>query len=164
MWRISMWISGIVVCVLVASSAMAAEELHDIRDYGAKPDGKTLCTSSIQQAIDACSRAGGGTVYLPPGIFLSGTIYFKSGVTLKIAAGCTLLGSTNLKDYPPTVQEFRSYTDNYTDKSLIYGENVENIAITGRGTVDGEMSPSKTLPSRTRRCGCSIIWPATMCA
>ena len=156
-----MWISGIVVCVLVASSAMAAEELHDIRDYGAKPDGKTLCTSSIQQAIDACSRAGGGTVYLPPGTFLSGTIYFKSGVTLKIAAGCTLLGSTNLKDYPPTVQEFRSYTDNYTDKSLIYGENVENIAITGRGTVDGQGAsfegPYKVRPYMIRFIQCRNV-------
>jgi polygalacturonase len=156
-----MWISGIIVCVLVAGSVMAAEELHDIRDYGAKPDGKTLCTSSIQQAIDACSRAGGGTVYLPPGTFLSGTIYFKSGVTFRIAAGCTLLGSTNLKDYPPTVQEFRSYTDNYTDKSLIYGENVENIAITGRGTIDGQGAsfegPYKVRPYMIRFIQCRNV-------
>jgi polygalacturonase len=156
-----MWISGLAVCVLVAGSAMAAEELHDIRDYGAKPDGKTLCTSSIQQAIDACSRAGGGTVYLPPGTFLSGTIYFKSGVTLRIAAGCTLLGSTNLKDYPPTVQEFRSYTDNYTDKSLIYGENVENIAITGLGTIDGQGAtfegPYKVRPYMIRFIQCRNV-------
>ena len=123
------WISVGAICILLGGSAIASEELHDVRDYGAKPDGKTLCTSSIQQAIDACSRAGGGTVYLPPGIFLSGTIYFKSGVMLRLAAGCTLLGSTDLKDYPPTVPAFRSYTDNYTDKSLIYGENVENVAI-----------------------------------
>jgi polygalacturonase len=156
-----MWISGMAVCVLVAGSVRAAEELHDVRDYGAKPDGKTLCTSSIQQAIDACSRAGGGTVYLPPGTFLSGTIYFKSGVTLRIAAGCTLLGSTDLKDYPPMVQEFRSYTDNYTDKSLIYGENVENIAITGLGTIDGQGAsfegPYKVRPYMIRFIQCRNV-------
>jgi polygalacturonase len=161
MWRISIWISVGAVCILVAGSAMAAEELHDVRDYGAKPDGKTLCTSSIQQAIDACSRAGGGIVYLPPGAFLSGTIYFKSGVTLRLAAGCTLLGSTDLKDYPPTVQEFRSYTDNYTDKSLIYGENVENIAITGLGTIDGQGAsfegPYKVRPYMIRFIQCRNI-------
>jgi polygalacturonase len=156
-----MWISAVTVCILVAGSAMAAEELHDIRDYGAKPDGKTLCTSSIQQAIDACSRAGGGTVYLPPGTFLSGTIYFKSGVTLRLATGCTLLGSTDLNDYPPTVPAFRSYTDNYTDKSLIYGENVERIAITGFGTIDGQGAsfegPYKVRPYMIRFIQCRNV-------
>jgi hypothetical protein len=138
MGRISMWISIGAICLLAGSSIIAAEEMYDVRDYGAKPDGKTLCTASIQKAIESCSEAGGGTVYLPPGTFLSGTIYFKTGVTLKLAAGSTLLGSKNLKDYPPTVQAFRSYTDNYTDKSLIYGENVERIAITGEGTIDSQ--------------------------
>jgi polygalacturonase len=150
-----------VIYILVAGSAMAEEELHDVRDYGAKPDGKTLCTTSIQEAIDACSRAGGGTVYLPPGTFLSGTIYFKSGVTLRLAAGCILLGSTNLKDYPPTVQAFRSYTDNYTDKSLIYGENVERIAITGLGTIDGRgasfKGPYKVRPYMIRFIQCRNV-------
>ena len=138
MGRISMWILVGITCLLAGESAIAVEEMYDVRDYGAKPDGKTLCTTSIQTAIDKCSESGGGTVYLPPGTFLSGTIYFKSGVTLRLAAGCTLLGSKNLKDYPPTIQAFRSYTDNYTDKSLIYGENVERIAITGSGTIDGQ--------------------------
>ena len=133
-----MWISVGAIYLLAAGSAIAAEELYDVRDYGAKPGGKMLCTKSIQTAIDKCSESGGGIVYLPPGTFLSGTIYFKTGVTLKLAAGSTLLGSTDLKDYPPTVQAFRSYTDNYTDKSLIYGENVERIAITGSGTIDGQ--------------------------
>jgi len=147
--------------ILIAGPALATEQLYDIRDYGAKPDGKTLCTVSIQKAIDACSRSGGGTVYLPPGTFLSGTIYFKSGVTLRLAAGCTLLGSTNLKDYPPTVQAFRSYTDNYTDKSLIYGENIENIAITGLGTIDGQGAsfegPYKVRPYMIRFIQCRNV-------
>ncbi|MFC1794670.1 glycoside hydrolase family 28 protein, partial [Planctomycetota bacterium] len=136
-------------------------EMYDVRDYGAKPDGKTLCTASIQKAIDACSQSGGGTVYLPPGTFLSGTIYFKTGVTLRLAAGCTLLGSTDLKDYPPTVQSFRSYTDNYTDKSLIYGENLERIAITGSGTIDGQggsfKGPYKVRPYMIRFSQCRNV-------
>jgi polygalacturonase len=156
-----MWISVMAVCILAAGSAIAAEELYDVRDYGAKPDGKTLCTKSIQTAIDACSQAGGGTVYLPAGTFLSGTIYFKTGVTLKLAAGSTLLGSKNLKDYPPTVQAFRSYTDNYTDKSLIYGENVERIAITGSGTIDGQGAsfegPYKVRPYMIRFIQCRNV-------
>jgi len=161
MGRISMWISVGAVCILAAGSAIAAEELYDVRDYGAKPDGKTLCTTSIQKAIDACSQSGGGTVYLPPGTFLSGTIYFKTGVTLRLAAGSTLLGSTDLDDYPPTVQAFRSYTDNYTDKSLIYAENVDRIAITGEGTIDGRGAsfegPYKVRPYMIRFIQCRNV-------
>jgi polygalacturonase len=161
MRQTNIWVSSVAVCILIAGSTFAAEELYDVRDYGAKPDGKTLCTASIQKAIDACSKAGGGTIYLPPGTFLSGTIYFKSGVTLRLAAGCTLLGSKDLKDYPPTVQAFRSYTDNYTDKSLIYGENVENIAITGLGTIDGQGAsfegPYKVRPYMIRFIQCKNV-------
>lgn len=161
MRRISIWISVVAVCIMVTGSAIAAEELYNVRDYGAIPDGKTLCTTSIQKAIDTCSQSGGGTVYLPPGSFLSGTIYFKTGVTLRLAAGCTLLGSNNLKDYPPTVQAFRSYTDNYTDKSLIYGENVDNIAITGLGTINGQGAsfegPYKVRPYMIRFIQCKNV-------
>jgi len=161
MRRLNIWFSTWAICLFAAGSAIAAEELYDVRDYGTKPDGKTLCTVSIQKAIDACSEAGGGIVYLPPGKYLSGTIYFKSGVTLKLASGSTLLGSKDLKDYPPTVQAFRSYTDNYTDKSLIYGENVENIAITGLGTINGQGAtfegPYKVRPYMIRFIQCKSV-------
>lgn len=100
MERIKVWAVTGVVCVLATGLVVGSEELYDVRDYGARPDGKNLCTKFIQQAIDECSKAGGGSVYLSPGTFLSGTIYFKTGVTLKLAAGCTLLCSANLKDYP----------------------------------------------------------------
>jgi len=136
-------ISIVLLCLFATASVFGAEIIYDVRDYGAKPDGKTMCTKSIQKAIEECAENGGGTVYFPPGTFLSGTIYMKSNVTLRLDTGSTLLGSTNLKDYPPTVQAFRSYTDNYTDKSLIYGEKLKRIAITGNGTIDGQGRPFK---------------------
>lgn len=74
----------------------------------------------------------------PPGRYLSGTLFLKSNVTLHLSAGATLLGSPNLADYPVTVSKIRSYTDNYTDKSLLYGEDLENVAIEGAGTLDGQ--------------------------
>ena len=126
------------IWITIVGSVFGAETVYDVRDYGAKADGKTLCTKAIQWAIDECAGDGGGTVYLGQGVFLSGTIYMKSGVTLKLDVACTLLGSKNLKDYPETVPAFRSYTDNYTDKSLIYGEKLERIAITGSGIIDGQ--------------------------
>lgn len=161
MGRVYALILAGLVCVATAEPLIAAEVIYDVRDYGAKGDGKTLCTTSIQKAIDECSKAGGGTVYLPPGAFLSGTIYFKTGVTLKLAAGCTLLGSSDLKDYPITIPAFRSYTDNYTDKSLIYGEKVERIAVIGEGAIDGQGAsfegPYKVRPYMIRFIECRNV-------
>lgn len=123
--------------VMAAGAVMGAGRTYDVCDYGAVAHGKTLCTQAIQKAIDACSAAGGGKVYFPVGRFLSGTLVLKSNVTLHLDAGSVLLGSTDLKDYPSKVQVFRSYTDNYTEKSLIYAEKTERIAIEGRGIIDG---------------------------
>ncbi len=150
-----------VVCACGISTLSGAQVLYDVRDFGAKADGQTLCTQAIQAAIDKCAGVGGGTVYLPPGRFLSGTIYMKSGVTLHLDSGCTLLGSKNLNDFPPTVPAFRSYTDNYTDKSLIYGEKLERIAITGRGVLDGQgaafKGPYKVRPYMIRFIECRDV-------
>lgn len=109
----------------------------NVRDYGARGDGSTLETAAIQRAIDACAVAG-GTVLLPPGRYLSGTLFMRSDVTLHISKGAILLGSTTIRDFPPIRPALRSYADNYSDKSLIYGENLERIAITGEGIIDGQ--------------------------
>lgn len=157
-WRL---VSAGLLCLMTAGTLFGAEKLYDVRDYGAEADGKTLCTESIQKAIDECSKNGGGTVYLGGGTFVSGTLVIKSGVTLHLAAGCTLLGSADLNDYPPKVQEFRSYTDNYTDKSLIYAEKADRIAITGGGVIDGRgqafKGPYKVRPYIIRFIQCTGV-------
>ena len=127
----------LILTLLTAAPLCAAENLLDVRDFGAQPDGKALCTAAIQKAIDACAAMGGGSVYLPPGTLRSGTIYLKSNVTLLLESGSTLLGSENIADYPRNVPAVRSYTDNYVDRSLIAGQDLENVAIRGRGTIDG---------------------------
>lgn len=127
-----------VAMLAVSLAAAGAEATYDLRAFGAVPDGKTLCTRAIQKAIDACAAAGGGTVCIPAGQWLTGTIYLKSRVTLSLDAGCTLLGSTDLKDYPENVSSVRSYTDNYVKQSLIAGEDLDRVAIVGRGTIDGQ--------------------------
>jgi polygalacturonase len=68
-------------------------------DLGAKGDGKTLDTAALQSAIDACTAAGGGTVLVPAGTFLIGTVELKSNVTLHIAASGKLLGTTDGTQY-----------------------------------------------------------------
>ena len=119
-------------------TARASDAVFDVRGFGARADGATLCTESIQKAMDACAAAGGGRVTLAGGKFLSGTIYLRSQVTLHVEAGATLLGSTNVAHYPCNMPAIRSYTDTYVKQSLIAGENLENVGITGRGVIDGQ--------------------------
>ncbi len=72
---------------------------YNIRDFGAKGDGATLDTAAVQTAIDACNKDQGGTVLVPAGVFVIGTIEMKSNVTLHIAAAGKLLGSADGKQY-----------------------------------------------------------------
>ncbi len=109
----------------------------NVRDYGARGDGETLDTAAIQAAIDDCAESG-GTVLLPPGRYLSGTIFLKSRLTLHIMAGALLLGSTNISDYPPITPQMNFYGKEFCQHSLIYGENLHDIAIIGRGIIDGQ--------------------------
>src|ERR1035441_10418218 len=68
----------------------------DARQYGAAGDGFTLDTSAINKAVEACGSNGGGQVLLPPGRYLSGTVHLRSHVTLFLAAGATLVGTTKI--------------------------------------------------------------------
>jgi hypothetical protein len=128
------------ICLLGAAPLTAAEQVVNIRELGAVPDGKTLCTEAIQKAINRCSASGGGTVYFPPGTYLSGTVFLKSHVTLELEANATLLGSTDLEDYPYKTSKVPSRTNLYAVRSLICAEDLERIAIVGRGTLDGNGS------------------------
>lgn len=126
----------LVLAAGVSASRLAALTL-DVREAGAVPDGRTLCTAVIQQCLDRCAAAGGGAVVLPPGTYRSGTLDLRSGVTLRIETGATLLGSADPADYPARRSSLRSYTDNYVTQALLWGENLERVAIEGGGTVDG---------------------------
>ena len=123
---------------------------YSVRKFGAVGDGKIKDTQAIQAAIEAAHTAGGGTVYFPAGIYLSGTLMLRDRVTLHLEAGSILLGSTEQADYPPTPPRFRSYTERYVHQSLIYGEDLKNIALEGRGTIDGQGTTFNDRPFRER--------------
>src|SRR6184192_2802591 len=72
---------------------------YNIRDFGAKGDGTTVDTAAVQAAVDACASASGGTVLVPAGVFVIGTVELKSNVTLHLAVQATLLGSADGKQY-----------------------------------------------------------------
>ncbi len=115
-----------------ALPALAADKVCDARTYGARADGKTKDTKAIQAAIEDCASAGGGTVKLSGGTFLSAPIVLKSNITLNLAKGTTLLGSSDHEDYPKKT-EFKAPGT----QSLVSATDAENIAITGAGTIDG---------------------------
>ena len=94
------WIAGTaILSLLTAGTTLAAPKTFVANDYGAAGDGKTLDTTSIQKAIDAAAVAG-GTVTLKPGTYLTGSLFLKSGVTLDVPEGSTIIGSEKLDDYP----------------------------------------------------------------
>ena len=71
----------------------------DITDRGAVPGGKVLCTAEIQRAIDDCNASGGGRVTVPPGVFLTGTIWLRDNVELHLEHGSVLKASADMNDY-----------------------------------------------------------------
>jgi polygalacturonase len=118
--------------VLGAHGALAAGKVCDARTYGAKGDGVAKDTKAIQAAIDDCASAGGGTVKLGGGIFLSAPISLKSNITLEIAKGATLLGSPDRVEYPKV-----TFARQTTVQPLVGSVNAEHVAIVGEGTIDG---------------------------
>lgn len=129
-----------------------AQNRIDIRERGAKGDGQALDTAAIQAAIDRCAKAGGGQVLFPPGRYLSGTIHLRSRVTLHLEAGARLIGTTNLAHYAqPKSPEFMPEAKwGKWHRGLIVGENVEDVAITGLGVIDGNKVFDPTGEERMR--------------
>ncbi len=111
-------------------------DTFNIKNYGAVNDGITLNTQAIAKAIEACTNAGGGTVLVPTGLWLTGPIVLKSNINLHVAKGALVLFSRNLNDYP-LVQSFYEGLSTMRCQSPISGEGLENIAITGGGVMNG---------------------------
>ena len=113
--------------------------LFSILDYGAINDGVTLNTTAIQTAIDECAQSGGGSVLIPEGIFVTGTLILKQGVDLHISSNGVLLGSSDYNSYPERndVKHVDSAKlPRYRNACLIFAEECENISITGMGKID----------------------------
>jgi len=116
----------------------AGAATHDIRALGAEGDGRTLCTEAIQKAVDQCAAAGGGTVRIPAGTWLTGTVYLASGVTVELDSGCTVLGTKDKSQYGPPRQLMGHAGEQYSTWAIFAGKGLEHIAIRGRGTIDGQ--------------------------
>lgn len=109
----------------------------DISTYGAIGDGKRVNTEVIQKCIDCCHKAGGGTVVISNGVFVCGSLFLKSNVTLKIADSAILKASPDITDYAENTHHNRYRNEEALDRCFIYAEEQENICITGTGQIDG---------------------------
>src|SRR5438093_12597751 len=129
---------------LFVSSLLNAQSVFNIKTYGATVDGKTVDSKAINDAIDAASKAGGGTVYFPAGTFLSYSIRLKSNISLYLDQGCTLLAADSSaggkydEPEPGATTKFQDYGHSHWHNSLIWGENLQNISIMGPGLIYGK--------------------------
>jgi polygalacturonase len=124
-----------------AKASQAAPASWNVVELGAKADGTTKDTQTVQKAIEACSMHGGGTVYFPSGTYLTGSLHLRQRVALYLDHGATLKASSDENDFDPYEQlGFKNAADRETSffhYALIWGEDVEHVAILGTGTIDG---------------------------
>ncbi|RTQ48815.1 exopolygalacturonase [Hymenobacter gummosus] len=114
----------------------AAPKEYLITQFGAGLDSTRLSTAAIQRTIDKASAAGGGTVVVPKGVFLSGALFFKPKTQLRLAAGAKLKGSDNIGDYPLLPSRMEGQSLPYY-AALVNARNVNGFRVTGPGTIDG---------------------------
>ena len=119
--------SALAACLVL--SACTDKGVYDVLDYGAVPDGTTLCTGAIQRAIDRCVRDGGGKVLVPRGDYLVGTLNLGSNVDFHFEEGARLVASLDLDDFQRHSQELAG---------VFYTENAGNVSITGPGEIFGQ--------------------------
>lgn len=135
----SLWLPALLILLAQAHALAAGAPVFNVREYGAAGDGQTLDTEAIDKAIAECAKAGGGQVLVPPGTYLSGTVHLKSNVTLKLDAGARIVGTEDLAQYghyapPEGTPEAGKHR---WHRALVLATDVENVSITGKGTIDG---------------------------
>lgn len=122
---------------------------YAITAFGARGDGLTKNTEAFKKAIEACNKAGGGRVVVPAGRFLTGPLYLKSNVNLHLQEGAVIVFSRDTKDYPLVLTRWEGMDCmNYSPQLYAYGET--NIAVTGKGTLDGNADKTHWWPWKGR--------------
>lgn len=136
-------ISILCFCATVLAAQPDRAPVYDVKSYGATGAGKSADTTAINKAIDAANGAGGGTVFFPAGTYLSGSIHLKSNVTLYLDSGAVIRASSDPQAYDeaepnPAIDKYQDFGHSHWRNSLMWGENVENVAILGQGLINGK--------------------------
>ncbi len=122
------------MCACLAPSAWAQRPFFNVLDYGAKSDGSAPSTEAFQQAIQAAAKAGGGTVWVPAGSYVSGAIQLVSNLRLELDAGAVIRFVADRDAYPLVKSRYEG-VETMAPAAMIGGENLENVTIAGRGTL-----------------------------
>src|SRR5579862_6472923 len=152
-------ISRFLVIFMAALASTATAQIastrgvYNVIGFGASPDGQTKCTEAVRKAIETAAGEGGGTVYFPSGTYLTGPIHLRSHITLYLDAGATLKFSTDFDDYLPMVASRWEGIAVTNFSPLISAYQAEDIAIVGRGTLDGQGQAWWDFYSKLRRGG-----------
>ena len=131
--------------LILISTTIYDKDFYNIRDFGAKGDGKTLDTDAINKTIETAAKNGGGTVFFPAGTYLSFSIHLKSNITIYLNNGATILaadpavhkGKYDMFE-PNEFDKYQDFGHSHWQNSLIWGIGVENVAIIGQGKIDGK--------------------------
>lgn len=135
------------------------KNFYNVRDFGAKGDGKTVDTPAINRAIETAAKAGGGTVYFPAGTYVSFSIRLKSNITLHLDNGATIFaadpkqhrGTYDLPE-PNQWDMYQDFGHSHWQNSLMWGIGLENVTIVGQGKIDGtnltKRSPGPRRPAQ----------------
>ena len=121
----------------VAQPAPDSRAVFNVLDYGARRDGAASSTAAFRNAIQACAKAGGGTVFIPAGHYSSGAIELVSNLTLYIDAGAVIRFAANREEYPMVQSRFEG-VETHAPAAMLGGRNLENVTITGRGTLQAD--------------------------
>lgn len=116
-------LNGLTITILLAAQNLAANNV-EVTKFGAVGDAVTLNTKALQKAIDTCAETGGGEVVVSPGTYITGTIYLRSNVELRLCRGAIIRGSYHNPEH-------------YSARSLIVADSIENAGISGPGIIDG---------------------------
>lgn len=134
-------ISSLSIAIL-AGTVATAQRSFNVTGFGAVGDGKQINTAAIQRAIDACGP-GGDTVLIPKGVFVSGTLKLRSGITLCVVEGAVLKGSPYFKDYPLNQVQYKNAFTHTPEgqilmsRAFLFAEDAAGVTLTGKGTIDG---------------------------
>ncbi len=156
----------IISAVLFSAFSFDNYSHYNVKEFGAKGDGKVLDTKSIQDAIDQAFDDGGGTIEISPGTYKIGTLILRDNINLHLQSGAVLLGSSDIKDYTELISRFESRTNKlYAKYFMIFAEGASNISITGRGEINGNgvdnfkvIRPQSQRPNMIRLVDCHNVY------